>query len=99
MYPTHRGAILVYKTIELESAIEHFLTSLMSISSATLSFSLPLFSERKLYIHHSFHGSTMIANNLKKGTYRWKKNPMPGTPYADLKYWLEKLLNVEGPTL
>ena len=35
--------------------------------------------------------------NLKKGTYR-KKKSMPGTLYAVLKYWLEKLLNVEGPT-
>ena len=23
---------------------------------------------------------------------------MPGSPYAVLKYWLEKHLNVEGPT-
>ena len=30
-------------------------------------------------------------NNLKKGTYR-QKTSMPGTPYAVLKYWLEKLL-------
>ena len=35
---------------------------------------------------------------LEKGNLQVEKS-MPVSPYAVLKYWLEKLLNMEGPTL
>ena len=64
---THHTVVqLDYQAMEWRK--QHFLTSLMVISSATLSFSLPLFLRKKWYIHHSFHGSIMLVN-LKKGTY------------------------------
>ena len=75
---------------------QHFLTSLMVTSSATLSFSLPLFLRKKLYIHHSFHGSIMFASLKREPTGR--KNQCLVLPYAVLKYCGKKLLNVEGPT-
>ena len=88
MYPAHSGAIGL-------SNLEHFLTLLMGISSATLSFSLPLFLRKKM-IHIIFITLSMAQQclfNLKKREPTGRKKLIPGTPYTVLKYWLEKLLS------
>ena len=50
MYPPHSGAIGPIKLLTGVNNLEHFLTSLMGISSATLSLSLPLFLKKLILV-------------------------------------------------
>ena len=51
MYPPHSGAIGPIKLLTgVSNNLEHFLISLMGISSATLSLSLPLFLKKMILI-------------------------------------------------
>ena len=58
--PTTQWCNWSIKLLTGESNLEHFLTSLMGISSATLSFSLPLFLRKKMIFSSSFHGCLVL---------------------------------------
>ena len=61
MYPPHSGAIGPIKLLTGVSNLEHFLTSLMGISSATLSLSLPLFLKKMILITLSIAQHSLLT--------------------------------------